>query len=501
MNRINSYAAVLAVACLVGFLFQGAHGLLESTEGRYAEAAREMLETGNWLVPQLDYQPHWTKPPLTYWAIMGGMAVFGENEWGVRFYNAVAFVALVWVVTRIGERLWDRHTGLLAGLFYATAPYAVYAASSVHTDILLSLWEACIVLAYWEARTAPTPRRAAGWVGAFWVFMGLAFLTKGPPGLLTPAAVVAYECYTRWLGRARVRLMRAGWIAVFLAIGGAWFGIVIWRTPGLLAYFVDDEVVGRVFTAHFDRNPHWYAPLYVYGVPLTLGLGPIVLVWLAAAKRYGKGLRWPAIRDYVGRHEHGAFLLVWLILPLAVLSLSQSRLPLYILPMFPAVVLATARLLTVAFARPGLDRRVWMVAAAMAVVLVGAKGALEYMPIAADMWPLYGFTQGMAGHDTTFLCYESTRLYGLQFYRHGQLTRLWKKPLANHPETGVEAALDAMIAHPAHDTYVFVTTAPTDCTEMETLLHSKAIAADKINFRRKYDLFVVHPARRPGATA
>ncbi|MCX5759207.1 MAG: UDP phosphate-alpha-4-amino-4-deoxy-L-arabinose arabinosyl transferase, partial [Candidatus Hydrogenedentes bacterium] len=76
MEHFRQYAAVLILACVVGFAFQGSHGLLESTEGRYAEAAREMLETGNWLVPQLDYHPHWTKPPLAYWAIIGGMMAF-----------------------------------------------------------------------------------------------------------------------------------------------------------------------------------------------------------------------------------------------------------------------------------------------------------------------------------------------------------------------------------------------------------------------------------------
>ncbi len=493
MEHFKQYTAVLILACMVGFAFQGSHGLLESTEGRYAEAAREMLETGNWLVPQLDYRPHWTKPPLAYWAIIGGMMTFGENEWGVRFYNAVAFVALVWVVARIGRRLWDRRTGILAALLYATAPYAVYAASSVQTDVLLSLWDACIVLAYWEARAAEKPRREAAWVAALWVFTGLAFMTKGPPGLLTPAAVLAFEFYMRRTDRAKVRLMRFAGIAAFLAIGGAWFLVVIWRTPGLLSYFVGEEVIGRVFTAHFDRNPHWYAPLYIYVPPLLFGLGPIVAIWFIAAKRYAKGLRWPTIRDYLRRHEHGMFLLTWLALPLVILSISQSRLPLYVLPVFPAVALATARLLTVAFVREDHDRRVWTTALAMALVLIAAKGTMRYVPIAADMKPLYRFTQGLVDKDTTFLCYETYKMYGLQFYLHGQLERLWEKPPDKQPESGIDAALDEVKTHPKHDTYVFVTTRKTDSIGLESRLRDKDIPAQKIDFRKKYDLFVIHP--------
>ncbi|MCK4510708.1 glycosyltransferase, partial [bacterium] len=72
---------LIVLAALLAFAFQGSRGLYETTEGRYAESAREMLETGDWLVPRLDYEPHWTKPPLTYWALAGGMALLGENEW------------------------------------------------------------------------------------------------------------------------------------------------------------------------------------------------------------------------------------------------------------------------------------------------------------------------------------------------------------------------------------------------------------------------------------
>ena len=86
----RSSILVTAVAVLVAFSFQGTRGLYGTTEGRYAESAREMLETGHGLVPQLDYQPHWTKPPLSCWTIAGGMALLGVNEWGARLSGALA---------------------------------------------------------------------------------------------------------------------------------------------------------------------------------------------------------------------------------------------------------------------------------------------------------------------------------------------------------------------------------------------------------------------------
>jgi 4-amino-4-deoxy-L-arabinose transferase-like glycosyltransferase len=97
---------LVALSAIIAFAFQGSRGLYETTEGRFAEAAREMLETGDWLVPRLDYAPHWTKPPLSYWTVAGGMALFGTNEWGARFSNAAVFVLTVLAVSALARAMW-----------------------------------------------------------------------------------------------------------------------------------------------------------------------------------------------------------------------------------------------------------------------------------------------------------------------------------------------------------------------------------------------------------
>lgn len=80
----KTWLLMMLTALLTAFSFQGARGLYETSEGRYAECAREMRETGNYLEPTLDYKPHWTKPPLTYWAMVAGMRLLGANAWGTR---------------------------------------------------------------------------------------------------------------------------------------------------------------------------------------------------------------------------------------------------------------------------------------------------------------------------------------------------------------------------------------------------------------------------------
>ena len=126
------------LALFVAFSFQGSRGLYETTEGRYAECSREMLERDNYLEPTLGYRPHFTKPPLTYWAIAGGMRLLGHNEWGVRLYNAVAFFLTVLAIAWIGATLWGKPTGIMAGLIYASSPFPVFGAYAVSTDTLLT---------------------------------------------------------------------------------------------------------------------------------------------------------------------------------------------------------------------------------------------------------------------------------------------------------------------------------------------------------------------------
>ena len=178
------WLAIVFLALFAAFSFQGSRGLYETTEGRYAECSREMMERGSYLEPTLDYQPHFTKPPLTYWAIAGGMRLLGPNEWGVRLYNAAAFFLTVLAIAWIGTTLWGKTTGIAAGLIYASSPFPVFGAYAVTTDTLLTLWGISAVLCCIKASRGQSSLKRKTWIVAMWVFFGLGFLTKGPPALI-----------------------------------------------------------------------------------------------------------------------------------------------------------------------------------------------------------------------------------------------------------------------------------------------------------------------------
>lgn len=405
--RRASVVAIAATGLVLGLGFQGSRGLFETTEGRYAEVAREMLEADSWLTPTLDHHPHWTKPPLTYWAIAGGLALVGRNEWGVRLANGLALPLVALGVAGLAALMWGWNEALLAGLIYASSLFPVVAASTVSTDLLLALWETWAMVSYWGAVRASGKTRGRLTV-VFWVCLGLAFLTKGPPGLLPLLPIVAYILVARRRGWPHAGLWSPLGLVLFGVVGLTWYLWAVLSHPGLLAYFLGDEVVARVATDRFGRNPEWWKPTVIYGAPLALGLGPW-LAWRPAAtiRTLRAGPR--------GWTAESAFLALWLGLPLIVLSISRSRLPLYVLPIFPAIVLAFARAHAMLEGNGDRLRRPpvrWVLISV--TLLLSVKALSVLVPSPKDMRPL-ALAVERAEPDRVVLLGEEA-LFGLEFY-------------------------------------------------------------------------------------
>jgi 4-amino-4-deoxy-L-arabinose transferase-like glycosyltransferase len=455
-SEASRIAFLVVLSAVLAFSFQGSRGLYETTEGRYAESAREMLETGRWLVPQLDYKPHWAKPPFAYWAIAGGMRLLGENEWGVRLADAVAFVLVVLTMRALAALMWDRRTGLAAGTIYALSPFPLVAASSIHTDLLLSLWELLAVLCYWKAYRAMGTRSERGWIVGAWAFLGVAFLTKGPPSLVVLAAFIAFQIYLTATKRMAPRLFSPVGFLAMLAIGLGWFVLVVARTPGLFGFFLREEVFARVFTSKHGRNPEWYAPFTIYAPVLLFGAGPAMLVWPVELLKDRAARGWGALRRFLKEDERLAFAAIWLIVPLVIFSLAKSRLPFYVLPLFPAVVLPTSRLAVRTLARPGMARAAAVVMIVTTALLLLAKGWSAHYATDLDMRALYRVCTKAKKGPTRFFLYGRSDMYGLQFYLGGHLTRLADEPLPEWAREGLRSAVMEMKTRPTYETYVFI---------------------------------------------
>src|SRR5262249_39155930 len=138
-HRLGHYLLLLGVALLLFFPNLGAPSLWDVDEGNNSEAAREMGESGNWVVPTFNYKLRVDKPALLYWLQIGAYALFGVNEFAARFPSALAALATVLLTYELGRRLFDAATGLLAGVVLASTVLFCAVAHFANPDALLNL--------------------------------------------------------------------------------------------------------------------------------------------------------------------------------------------------------------------------------------------------------------------------------------------------------------------------------------------------------------------------
>lgn len=464
--QLLPWIALAAFALVMAFAFSGSRGLWEPDEGRYAECAREMLTTGDFLTPRLAWHPHFTKPPAAYWMIAASLGTLGPSEWAVRAPTALAFALTVLAVAALARRMWDPITGLLAGVVYATFLTPFIAANFVTTDTPLALWETLALLAGWMVLTSAGTASKRLWRIATGVFLGLGFMTKGPAGLLPLAGLLLFRLLSLGSRSKEPVLGRAGLMA-FAVVGMPWYLAVTAKHEGLLGYLVGTEVIGRIAGVH-HRNHQWYGAIAIYVPTLTIGALPWCVTWPALWRRFRQGTRpEPAWRALVGR-PRVLFLALATLVPLAVFFVVRSRLPLYLLPLFAPLAIATARGLVVLGGevrpvglRRTLDPRGLAGAAAVwALLLIAGRFVLAVWPSPLDARRVF---RSLPSHPPAevILPEGDSPPYGLAFYAAKSAEFVEWAPKGFDPTLGpslheeiVEESVEA--SHPEGSAHVYV---------------------------------------------
>ena len=312
----------------------GSAGLFETSEGRYASVARQMLDSNDWLTPRHNGLRHFTKPPVTYWLGAAGMKLFGINEFGARFFLSVAAGATALATWYLGRLLFCKVTGLMAALVMVSSIYFQTQFRGLTTDPFLAFFETLMALAFFAYLNKQKKR----WYITFWLAAAAAMLTKGPPGLLPLAGLIPAALLTGYKPRLKTLFGSiAGWV-IFVVFGLGWYLLVAIMNPGLLSYFVIDETIKRVASDTHQRS----APFYYFLVLLPVGIFP----W--------SGYLLSALKTQIGRFRKSrsaTFLLLWIGVPLLIFSLSRSKLAGYTLPLLVPLALLTAQALRQTFLR------------------------------------------------------------------------------------------------------------------------------------------------------
>jgi len=333
MNRYSltlSLLGIFAIFLLIYIIPLGERPLVIPDEPRYAEIPREMLSTGDWIVPRFNGLRYFEKPVLAYWPIAASIVLFGENAFATRLPSALSTGIMALIIFLLLKRFGrDNREGLLAALAFLTCVeiFAVGTTNILDSTFTMFITATMASFFYATQTTRAGKRRMGQVLGG--VLVGLAFLTKGFIAFAIPVTVLIP--YLFWNRRGREVFTRY-WIAMAAAILVAlpWSVALYLREPNFWTSFIWDEHIQRFFgTRAQHAEPFWY-----FFTVLVWGVFPWVI--LLPASIYGlvkTRLRDPLIR----------FSLCWFIFPFLFFSFSRGKLPTYILPCFPPLMILLVR--------------------------------------------------------------------------------------------------------------------------------------------------------------
>ena len=383
--------------------------LMDKTEARYAEIARIMVETNNWVTPQIDYGvPFWAKPVLSTWLSALSMKVFGINEFAVRLPSFLLSLLMVLMVNRFaGKKDLPLY---FAGFVVITIPEFLLHMGVVSTDITLALSVAVIMLSFWKS---VSEEQKSVWNYLFFAGIGLGLLAKGPIALILtfPPLFIWMVLFKEYKKVLRAFPWVTGVLLVIL-IAVPWYWMAEVKSPGFLNYFI----VGEHFKRFFDSG--WKGDLY--GFPKQMPLG---IIWLFL---FAGTLPWIITvisRAWVNRadilkNKWIGFLLLWLLWTPLFFSVSKSLIHTYVLPVMTPVALL------VAYWWPEIRN----------------KAALVYISLVLPLLFLIVFIAGLSGNNiehysntdkylilnqsdskSSDLYYLNRKSYSSQFYSRGKI--------------------------------------------------------------------------------
>lgn len=331
---LRTDALLLAGVC--GFLFfygLNVFGLVGADEPRYAQIAREMLARHDWITPVLGGKAWLEKPVLYYWQAMLAYSAFGVSDWAARIPSALDATLMV-VAAYLFLRRFRPGSQLDGALMIASSAATIGFARAAATDMPLAAMFTIAMLGWYAWRESG----ARSYLAVFYVFLGLATLAKGPVApVLTVMVVIVFAAMVRdW--RLPLRSLWVPGIALFLLVTLPWYVAVQLRNPEFFRVFILEHNFARFSTDLYRHvQPFWYF------IPvMLLGLLPWTAMALSALVESAR-VGWSERKHgFQAEDEYNVFLLLWLLLPIFFFSISQSKLPGYILPALPAGALLIA---------------------------------------------------------------------------------------------------------------------------------------------------------------
>ena len=318
---------LLAIYALIWFGTLQYRHLIPSDEGRYAEMAREMLFTGDWVTPRYNGYQYFEKPPLQIWTTAIAFQIFGIGDWQARLWTALTGFITILFIGFTSARIYGARAGWLAAVALASSPMWIIGGHFNSLDMGLSAFLVAALCSLLLSQTSNNQNATRRWMWVCWIMMGLATLSKGLIGAALPLMVLIVYSMSSWNWKIWKQLSLVSGLMIFLAITAPWFILVSNRNPNFAEFFFIHEHLQR-FTddAHSRTGPiYYFVPLLLIGfLPWIFQIpGAVAQAWRESKRGFSS-----------------AWLLVcWFVVIFGFFSISHSKLPGYIMPIFPALAM------------------------------------------------------------------------------------------------------------------------------------------------------------------
>jgi 4-amino-4-deoxy-L-arabinose transferase-like glycosyltransferase len=389
----KNIALLLALSFVFLMLGNNILALTNPDEVFYTLTAREMVQHKSWMVPYLFNEPQFEKPILTYWLLRVGFILFGETNFAARFFPALfgmIGVLAVYFLARLG--FGDEKKAFLSGLVLASGGLYVGLSRTVFTDMIFSVFILLSLASFfWAYAMRSSALKKNTGIVLFFVFSGLAVLTKGPLGLLIAMVTVLLFLVSRRDLKFFLCAGSAWGFFLMLMISAPWYGAMVRQYGRAFTdeFFVNDHV-RRLFEAEHKGNDTWF----FYPAAMISCMFPWSLFVIGSFFALFGKVRGKATSALTG------FLACWVVVVFAVFQIAHSKLVSYIFPLFPALALIAADFMGEAMAKR--PRRFWALVTVTWVLFLFVPVALllmgswypEYIPsptIFHDFIMLYVF--------------------------------------------------------------------------------------------------------------
>ena len=326
-NKSVSFGIFLLIATIALLINAGSYGVVETSDARYAEIAREMFLSGDFIHPKLLDIHHYHKPPFTYQITALGYAVFGINSFAARFFLQLSVLFQIWLVYKITLLLFQRKkTAITAAIIYFSLPLVLISSRNLTTDSFLTSFVLLSIYSWLEYYK----NGKIIFLYLFALSLGLGFYTKGPVIFIEVLVFMGlYSYFFSFKRKGGFHFFTA--FLLFLIAGFWWYGYLAYENSAFIDYFLGRQTLDRFSKNVFNRSePWWY---FLVLAPVTAAPWLFLIPFWAKEKL-----------NYIKNDQRLKVLILSILIPVFFFSLSTSKRILYILPVYGFIAILSAAL-------------------------------------------------------------------------------------------------------------------------------------------------------------